>query len=505
MPKMRDAEVLDLAVLPRNAGEAKQAWVYRSIRQAILGGSLPRGARLASTRTLAARWAVSRGIVELAFEQLRLEGYISSRVGSGSRVSARLPEEFALREVKDAKAPPMTQAVIAASGVAVQTRVAAERPFVARLADPALFPLDEWRSHVSRALRSLSAQQLGDDDPCGDLVLRGEIAAYLRATRGIRCDAGQLMIVTGIRQAIDLAARVVLREQGRVLLEDPAYLSAVPLFSLSSPRISAVPVDEEGISMDGIRQHADAALVYVTPAHQAPLGLTMSVSRRLALLDWAKAHDAWVLEDDYDSEFNYSRAPLPALKALDNGDRVIHCGSFNKSLYASLRIGYVVMPDALRPALRQLRATTGRSNSLVEQLALASFIRCGALSRHLRVCRNVYLRRRDIVLAELRAVLGERLRVSGEHAGFHFVLWLPDGISEHDAVLACAGAKLTLQGLGEFCRERAMPPALVIGYAAAQDDVLRDAASRLAREIAALAQAGGTNSVASGSNPAILR
>ncbi|MDR3383162.1 MocR-like pyridoxine biosynthesis transcription factor PdxR [Cupriavidus basilensis] len=501
MPKMRDAEVLDLAVLPRNAGEAKQAWVYRNIRQAILGGSLQRGARLASTRSLAARWAVSRGIVELAFDQLRLEGYISSRVGSGSRVSARLPEEFSLQEISH----PGAQSIAPPTAVAPPTRVVAGLPVVARLGDPALFPLDEWRSHVSRALRSLSAQQLGDDDPCGDLALRGEIAAYLRATRGIRCDAGQLMIVTGIRQAIDLTARVVLREQGRVLLEDPAYLSAVPLFSLSSPRISAVPVDEEGISMDGICQHADAALVYVTPAHQAPLGLTMSVSRRLALLDWAQAHGAWILEDDYDSEFNYSRAPLPALKALDNGDRVIHCGSFNKSLYASLRIGYVVMPDALLPALRQLRATTGRSNSLVEQLALASFIRSGALSRHLRVSRNVYLRRRDIVLAELRAVLGERLRVSGEHAGFHFVLWLPDGISEHDVVQACAGAKLTLQGLGEFCRERAMPPALVIGYAAAQDDVLRDAASRLAREIAALAQAGGTNSVASSSNPAILR
>lgn len=501
MPKMRDAEVLDLAVLPRSAGEAKQAWVYRSIRQAILGGSLPRGARLASTRTLAARWAVSRGIVELAFEQLRLEGYISSRVGSGSRVSARLPEEFSLQEISH----PGAQSIAPPTAVALPTRVVAGLPFVARLADPALFPLDEWRSHVSRVLRSLSAQQLGDDDPCGDLALRGEIAAYLRATRGIRCDAGQLMIVTGIRQAIDLAARVVLREQGRVLLEDPAYLSAVPLFSLSSPRISPVRVDEEGISMDGIRQHADAALVYVTPAHQAPLGLTMSVSRRLALLDWAKAHDAWVLEDDYDSEFNYSRAPLPALKALDHADRVIHCGSFNKSLYASLRIGYVVMPDALRPALRQLRATTGRSNSLVEQLALASFIRSGALSRHLRVSRSVYLRRRDIVLAELRAVLGEHLRVSGEHAGFHFVLWLPEGIGEHDVVQACAGAKLTLQGLGEFCRERAMPPALVIGYAAAQDEVLRDAARRLAREIAALAQAGGTNSVTSSSNPAILR
>ncbi|MDW3687453.1 PLP-dependent aminotransferase family protein [Cupriavidus sp. CV2] len=501
MPKMRDAEVLDLAVLPRNAGEAKQAWVYRNIRQAILGGSLQRGARLASTRSLAARWAVSRGIVELAFDQLRLEGYISSRVGSGSRVSARLPEEFSLQEISH----PGAQSIAPATAVAPPTRVVAGLPFVARLADPALFPLDEWRSHVSRALRSLSAQQLGDDDPCGDLALRGEIAAYLRATRGIRCDASQLMIVTGIRQAIDLTARVVLREQGRVLLEDPAYLSAVPLFSLSSPRISPVPVDEEGISMDGIRQHADAALVYVTPAHQAPLGLTMSVSRRLALLDWAQAHGAWILEDDYDSEFNYSRAPLPALKALDGGDRVIHCGSFNKSLYASLRIGYVVMPDALRPALRQLRATTGRSNSLVEQLALAAFIRTGALSRHLRVSRNVYLRRRDMVLAVLRGVLGEHLRVSGEHAGFHFVLWLPDGVSERQVVQACAGANLALQGMSEFCRERVLPPALVIGYAAAQDDVLRDAAMRLAQEIAALAQPGGRNSVTSSSKPAILR
>ncbi len=483
MPKMRDAEVPDLAVPPRDTGESKQAWVYRGIRQAILGGSLPRGARLPSTRSLAARWAVSRGIVELAFEQLRLEGYIASRVGSGSRVSARLPEDFSLRATAPARVPPVDVAVPAVAGAVSPTRVAAGLPFVARLADPALFPLDEWRSHVSRALRSLTAQQLGDDDPCGALSLRREIAAYLLATRGIRCDAEQVMIVTGIRQAIDLTARVVLQGERRVLLEDPGYLSAVPLFSLSSHRVSPVPVDEEGISMEAVHRHADAALVYVTPAHQAPLGLTMSVSRRLALLGWARAHDAWVLEDDYDSEFNYSRAPLPALKALDDGGRVIHCGSFNKSLYASLRIGYVVMPDALRPALRQLRATTGRANSLVEQLALASFMRAGGLLRHLRVSRNVYLRRRDIVLAALRASLGERLRVSGEHAGFHFVLWLPDGVGERQVVQACAGAGLALQGLGEFCRERVLPPALVIGYAAAPDDALHAAARRLGEAI----------------------
>jgi GntR family transcriptional regulator/MocR family aminotransferase len=339
-------------------------------------------------------------------------------------------------------------------------------PFVARMADTGLLRNDVWRRHMLAGLRGAGPAELGAPPPQGMPGLRHQIARYLGTCRGIACRPDDVLITTGIRQSIDLIARAVLGPGSKVLMEDPGYPSARQLFALAGADTVDVPVDREGIDTRALARHRDAAAVYVTPAHQSPLGVTMSVSRRLDLLELADAHGAWVIEDDYDGEFGYQAAPLPALKSLDVHDRVIYCGSFNKSLFSGLRVGFMVVPQALRGPLFALWHATGRSVGVTEQLALASLIESDDFVRHLRVSRQAYLERRNAVLEQLRRHAPGRWTATGEHAGFHFVLWLAPGADEDELARRAAAHGLRLQGLRALCRTVRLPPALVIGYTA---------------------------------------
>lgn len=250
----------------------------------------------------------------------------------------------------------------------------------------------------------------------------------------------------------------------------------VPLLSYVTDKLVYVPVDDEGFSVETAATHCLPGIAYVTPAHQAPLGVTMPINRRLQLLAWATDCDTWVVEDDYDSEFSYGSSPLPALKAIDQHDRGVHCGSFNKSLFPSLRIGYMVLPKALVERVTAVRSVTGRSNSIIEQLALTRYIEAGDFARHLRASRSVYVRRRDLLLTELRNAFPERLVVSGEHAGFHFILWLPDQADERAVVEEVLRHGVHVEGLNEFSRLYRMPPAIAIGYANLNHEQILEAA-----------------------------
>lgn len=449
---------MDLATDGPRAGEVKQVWVYRQIRDSILGGALPAGARLPSTRSLAERWSLARMTVEAAYDQLRSEGYVVSAVGSGTYVTAEVPDRF-LRAATDK--PPAPHA---AASEPDDAEPRPPQPFATRLADGALFPMDEWRRLLTASARRVTAAQLSADEPLGAWPLREQIAGYLGSARGIACDAGQIIVLSGIRHALDLSARVLLSGEDEVLIEDPAYMNAMPIFGQYTASVVPLPVDDGGFPVHIARRHRRARLAYVTPAHQSPLGVAMPVSRRMELLSWASETDAWILEDDYDSEFNYERLPLPALKSLDDGDRVIHCGSFNKTLFAALRIGYAVLPRKLVPAFSRLRHITGRSNSVIEQLALAEFLESGAFARHVRRARATYLRRRDHVLALLRRAIGSGLRVSGEQGGFHFVWWLPPGIDERVLQRDAQARGLQFQSLAGLCHDVRPPPAVLVGY-----------------------------------------
>lgn len=492
----RQEASLDLPVDPPRPDESKQSWVYRQIRERILRGVLPSGGRLPSTRSLAARWHVARSTVEAAYDQLRGEGYTAGAVGSGTYVAAVIPDNFFRHglpgDAATAPAAATSDAPPAAGRAPRPDRDADhsvpplrhEPPFTARGADASLFPMAAWRQGLLASARRVTAAQLAREDPQGWQPLREQIARYLGAARGIACDAGQVVVLTGIRDGLDLSARLLLTPRDKVLVEDPGYLNALPLFSQYTRRVAPVAIDQHGFSVARARRHRGVRLVHVTPAHQSPTGVTMPVSRRLELLDWAAQAGCWILDDDYDSEFNYDGAPLAALKSLDRADRVIHCGSFNKTLFNALRIGYAVLPRPLVADFARARYLTGRSSSIVEQMTLAAFLESGGFARHVRRARAIYAQRRDRVLRMLRQAAGAApLRVSGEHAGFHLVWWPPPGF-EVAALLARARTRgLGLQPVAQFCRRVSWPAGVVIGYSARQEADL-DGLEALLREVA---------------------
>ena len=463
----RQEASLDLPLDPPGAGESKQSWVYRQIRERILKGALLSGVRLPSTRSLAQRWCVSRSTVEAAYDQLRSEGYTAGTVGSGTYVAAVIPDKFFRRGQPHQEA----------SAKPVPTPLGQDQtgsPFSSRTADASLFPLASWNKGLAASTRQITPAQLGSDQFQGWPPLREQIARYLGAARDIRCDPHQVIVLSGIRDALNLCGRILLKPQDKVLIEDPGYLNAVPIFGQYTPHVMPLPIDTHGFATAQARRQRGVKLVYVTPAHQSPTGITMPVSRRLELLDWAEQSGAWIVEDDYDSEFNYDGAPLAALKSMDNADRVIHCGSFNKSMFNALRIGYAVVPKTLVPAFIEAQRMAGRANSVIEQMTLTRFLDDGGFARHVRKARGVYARRRDVLLQALQqAAATDTLRISGEHAGFHLLWWLPDGWEMAHVVEAGKRAGVGVQALADFCRKTVLPPGVVIGYSAVEEERLR--------------------------------
>jgi GntR family transcriptional regulator/MocR family aminotransferase len=273
----------------------------------------------------------------------------------------------------------------------------------------------------------------------------------------------------------------VLAAGDQVCVEDPGYPAVHRIFEEAGASLLYAPIDQEGLDLRGIPDSSNTRLAYVTPAHQSPLGVIMSATRRLELLDWAQRQNAWIIEDDYDSEFNYQSAPLPALKSIDSMQRVVYCGSFNQALFSNLRLGYLVAPPELHSRILALWHTVGRSVGVSEQLGLAEFMRGPAFLRHLRRARQEYQTLRDIVLATLKAQAPGRYRISGEHAGFHLILWLaPD----QDELALIAGAEklgLVLQPLRQSCRQIQLEPAFVLGFAALTRAQAKHAAGELAR------------------------
>ncbi|WP_448650816.1 MocR-like pyridoxine biosynthesis transcription factor PdxR [Pseudomonas fluorescens] len=453
MSRGKTASTLDLP-RPDSLHAGKQLGAYDALRAAILTRQLPAGSRLPSTRSLAERWLVSRGTLEAAYERLHSEGYVQRVAGSGTRVCAVIPEQFIAAPAPNAM--PRRVAVPDQPDTGVQSHV----PFVARRPDANLFDLKAWARCISRGLLAAGPGVLEAAHPAGLPALREQIADYLRSYRGMHCEADEVIVTTGIRHGLDLIARTVLKPGDIACVEDPGYKPARRLFGLAGAHVLSIPVTAEGL--DTARLPDAARLAYVTPAHQAPLGMTLSVSHRLALLDWAARADAWVVEDDYDSEYNYNSAPLAALKSLDSADRVIYCGSFNKNLFPGLRVGFMVVPKALRPALLRTLQLTGHSVGATDQLGLVEFLGSGAFVRHLRASRQAYQARRDALLG----CLPDDCSVSGQQAGLHFVLWLPSGVEESEFCSRAADVGLTLQPLGKFCVEARLPPAVIIGYTA---------------------------------------
>ncbi len=493
MPKRRVN--VPLALPTRRPGMAAGAWLHAALRDAILHGRLGPGARLPATRDLAVQAGLSRGTVVRAFEQLAAEGYVRGAVGSGTRVRAVLPEEWS-QLPRRAGARPRDVTPPKRHFAAFAQRVTAfpgitERPMRAfRANQPAveLFPASEWAQVASRRLRAATARHLIGCGAAGLPLLQRAVSDYLRASRGVRCTPAQVVITTGTQEALDLVARLFVNAGDCVVIEDPGYVGARLTFEAAGARIVPRAVDAEGMTLPRARSAA-VRVAYITPAHQLPLGVSMSLERRLALLEWARVHGTLIVEDDYDSEYRFSGRPVPALQGLDAHGLVLFTGSFSKVMFPSLRLGYLVVPSDLVDVVSGAVSISNRHPPVLEQLVLADFIEGGHFARHVRRMREVYAERLGVLLASSRAQLGGLLDVSDVEAGLQTFGWLASGVSGDVATAAAAARDVEVAPLSRFSIAPITRDGLQLGFAAVDPIEIRRGVTALARALEGLVPA----------------
>jgi GntR family transcriptional regulator/MocR family aminotransferase len=467
MPKKTPPFALMLP--PREPGAPAVRWLYGALRAEILDGRLRPGARLPATRDLATQYGLARGTILEAFEQLKSEGYVEASVGSGTYVARVLPDrllevgrparpsrtvrERSPEEREEERRPPRR---LSDYGRRVRPfpdlDVAPRRAFRPNQPAVDLFPTILWAQVTARRLRRATGNLLLGCPPLGYRPLQEAVAAYLTTARGVKCTPEQVAIVSGVQEALDLVARLFLNPGDRVAIENPGYIGAAFAFEACGATIVPVPLDDEGLTLgDALK---GARLVYVTPAHQFPLGVSMSLPRRLALLAWARATGALIFEDDYDSEYRYSGRPVPALQGLDRQGQVLFAGSFSKVLFPSLRLGYLILPEDLVDRFAATQSVTHRHASLLEQAVLADFLAEGHFGRHIRRMREIYSERLSVLLAEARTHLAGRLDISNVEAGLQTVGWLRGGIRGETAEKAALARGVEVTSLGRY----AQPP-----------------------------------------------
>ncbi len=490
-------DLLASTPLERAAATPLFRQLYARLKDAILHGGLAPGARLPATRELARQLGVSRQTVLAAYEQLTAEGYLRGGVGQGTFVDAALPAG-----ARPAAAPGAASGVAAdaprplpARGLAMATSMARVRHHLGplRAFRPSmpgldLFPFDVWRKLEARHWRH-GELPLGYGAAAGHAPLRELLCAYLNASRGVRCTPEQIIVTTGSQQALYLLAQLLLAPGEGVWLESPGYQGAAAPFEVAGARICPVPVGPEGMDVAyAAQRYPYAAMVFATPSHQLPLGVTMSLARRLELLRWAEANRAWIVEDDYDSEYRYTGPPLASLQSLDRSGCVIYVGTLSKVLFPALRLGYVVAPPALAGALAQAKAVVDRHSPVVPQAVLADFIREGHFARHIRRTREAYAERRATLLGEVQGRLGGMLACGPSDAGLDVCAHLAGGLDEADAAARAAGAGVDLRPLSYYVHpdagpDCAAPPGLLLGFSAFTPDQIRRGTEALERAL----------------------
>jgi GntR family transcriptional regulator/MocR family aminotransferase len=475
------ASSLGLALPLRHAATPAWRWLYASLRAEILHGRLRPGTRLPATRDLARQYALARGTIVNAFEQLRSEGYIEGAVGSGTYVSKVLPE--ALLDVSPDRTDkprgrrPPRRALSAYAQRATLFPGYEPRPtraFRSNLPALDLFPIALWAKMTARCLRRISTRHLMRSDSSGYMPLRQAITEHLIRSRGVRCQPQQVAIVSGVQEALDIVARLLITPGDRVSMEDPGYPGAALVFRAFGAKIITASIDSEGVIVRSLpgrdARLSNIRLIYVTPGHQFPLGTTMSLARRLKLLAWARESGALIFEDDYDSEYRYSGRPIPALQGLDNAGQVLYAGSFSKVLFPALRLGYLVVPPYLAERVAAIQSLTSRHAPVLEQFVLSEFIREGHFQVHLRRMRQIYAERLSILMEEAHARLAGLLEISAVEAGLQTVGWLAQGMSAESVAKAAAQRQIDIQPLAQYCsgsRARSMVAnALQLGFAA---------------------------------------
>jgi GntR family transcriptional regulator/MocR family aminotransferase len=445
---------------PRATGVTLTQWLYDEIRAAILSDKLRRGWTLPPTRDFAKTMGVSRHIVVNVYAQLTSEGYLQATVGRGTRVSQELPDDFQLPANKNIK--PARHVDVRPEG-----HDSPSHPF--RLTHPSLddFPLEAWNRTAARILRRSSRESLEGGRWAGLMRLRTAVAAHLGTSRGVACSPDNVVIVSGVQQALDLLARIIIQPGDPVWLEDPCYIGAVDAFRLAGARIVAVPVDENGLDPEIGRQLCPAPkAIYVTPAHQFGLGTTLSLERRFELLALCRQERTVLIEDDYDSEFRFVGRPLPALRGLPGADSVFLLGTFNKTLFPALRLGFMLVPDRWVDTVLALRYKTDRYPPTLSQEILAEFIESGQFTRHMRRMRQIYGERRDILSAEVARYLVGILQLPAIEAGLNTPAYLLNSMDSKIASDRAAKQGVEAWPINRYTISRRDLRGLMLGFAA---------------------------------------
>ncbi len=468
--------------LDEAGGLPRYRQLYFALRDAILDGRLAQGSRLPSSRDLAGDLGIARNSVVAAYEQLTAEGYLEARTGAGSFVA----DGVAANRRSGPAAPRRHRLSARGRGLAAigQRRSSRAMPFSPRLPELETFPQALWGRLLARHWRRPPRHALIDGDTAGDPRLRRAIADYLREMRTVRCHPDQVIVLSGAQQAIDLVTRTLVDPGDPVWVEDPGYAGTVGALTAAGARPVPVPVDDEGLSVRQGRARAPAArLACISPSHQFPLGVVMSLRRRLELLDWARSSGGFVLEDDYDSEYRYAGRPLAALQGLDEHERVLYVGTMSKVMFPGLRIGYLVVPEDLVDAFQAVRRLFDGHPSSVAQAALADFIADGHLGSHIRRMRTLYAARQQALLAAVRERLGGLVEIAPDEAGMHLVGYLPEGMDDTKVTAAAANAGIEAPALSRLYHGRIRRSGLLLGYAGVPEPAFAPLVDRLAAAI----------------------
>lgn len=455
--------------------------IYLRLREAILCGAYRAGDKLPSTRDLAEQFGVSRTVALAAYDQLLAEGYAEGRTGSGTYVASGVGVR-AIRSESKLRIRLSEFGACAAEAwplVNVPLRRARLLPydFAYGRSDVETFPFEMWRRMLLRSARKASVSELDYGPASGNLRLREAISRHLTRSRSVVSDPSQVIVVNGSQQALDLIARVLIEDGDPVAIEDPSYQGTREVLRLAGARLCPVPVDREGLNAKKLP--TTARLAFVTPSHQFPTGTILPITRRMSLLEWARRANAVIIEDDYDGEFRYGGQPLESLQGLDREGRVVYIGTFSRTIFSALRIGYLIVPKGLVPAFAAAKWLCDRHTAALEQETLWQFISGGLYERHLRRLRRRTAARREVLLDSLAKYLGGRVDMTGDGAGAHIVLWPRRRISEQAIVEKAASLGVGVYGISPYYLKPAKRPGILLGYSRMREPQIREGIRRL--------------------------
>ncbi|MGF6175008.1 PLP-dependent aminotransferase family protein [Ensifer sp. 4252] len=492
MAKQLEGPILPFLRLDDAVALPKFRQVQDQLRMAILRGHLRAGTRLPASRILAEELGLSRQTLVRVLENLKVEGYLEARQGAGTFVSAALPHQPSktgwsekLNNALDMPLPRLSRIGQLSRQVSADIGQFEHKPFLPNRPAIDRFPFALWRKCWNAVTRGGKVAAMGYGDLSGELVLRQRIAEYLALHRHDPCDPEQIVITPGGHAAFTLAAMALADPGDGILFEDPGPVTTSNLFRTLGLRLCLAGVDADGMDVAGATsRYPDARLAFVMPSRHHPLGVTLSLPRRLALLEWARANDAWIIEDDYDSEFRYDGAPLPSIRSIDGHDRVIYAGSFSKALYPGIRIGYLVLPPQLIGVFRNLSGLINRSVPVETQLVLADFIGGGHFASHLRRMRGLYAERREAFMEAGRTTLAGLARIDCSESGLNALAWLEKASEDHAVRRSVLDVGLQCYPLSDYTIATPRPGALILGYAGVPADRMKPYLLRLAEAIA---------------------